>query len=274
MKELRPHDRERLIHFLRGNATTNIFLLSVLDRSESNHSQLAAEGQFFVPDGADELRAVVYVTRGGLCVPFSPDPADLRLLARSLRTAVRPRLLVGPRAETDVLWDELQFRASARLYRRHRLYRLLPGELSVEGHPDVRLATARDLDKATHFAARMQSEELGLDPRQVDQTRFRRRIARLIANEQFYILPQGETHAFQASASAQCVEGAQVEAVFVPPALRGRGWGRRGLAGMCKVLLQRFPMVTLHVNEENHPAVRVYERLGFVPDAAFRLISL
>jgi len=272
--ELKPEDKERLIAFLRTNIETNIFLLSVLDSSEPGRAKLVPDASFYAAERSGTLAALIYVTSGGLCVPYAPNPSDLKPLVRSLRTSLRPRLLVGPRAETDVVWNALNNPASARLFRRHRLYVLRTGQLASGGHPGVRLAAARDLDRAAHFAACMQSEELGLDPRQVDQNRFRHRVARLIANEQFYVLPLGDTNAFQASASAQCVEGAQVEAVYVPPTLRGRGWGRQGLAGMCEALLTRFPMVTLHVNEENHSAVRLYERLGFVADAPFRLISL
>ena len=274
MKELRPSDRERLITFLRQNPTTNMFLLSVLERTEGSPVRLSDEGAFWGEERSGVLRAVVYTTTGGLCVPFAPDPADAVLIARDLRLSFRPRLLVGPRVETDALWNQFQLRANARLFRRHRLYRLGASDLCVAGHPDVRLALPRDLELAADFAARMQSEELGLDPKHIDHERFRQRIARLISNDQFYILPVGDTHGFQASASAQCVEGAQVEAVYVPPALRGRGYGAQGLAGMCSMLLERFPLVTLHVNEENHAAIRLYERLGFVADAPFRLISL
>ena len=274
MIELKPSDKERLITFLRSNVETNIFLLAVLDRSEPGQARLAHDARFYATEHGGNLTSVLYVTNGGLCVAYAPEPSVVRELAVALKASLRPRLLVGPRAETDVVWEALGSQASARLYRRHRLYWLRAEHLSVQGHPGVRFASARDLDRAAHFAACMQSEELGLDPRQVDQTRFRHRVSRLIANEQFYILPLGDTHAFQASASAQCVEGAQVEAVYVPPNLRGRGWARQGLAGMCESLLTRFPLVTLHVNEENHAAVRLYERLGFVAGPPFRLISL
>ena len=64
-----------------------------------------------------------------------------------------------------------------------------------------------------------------------------------------------------------------MEAVYTPPRLRGHGYATRGLAGMCSLLLKKHPLITLHVNEENAPAVKLYERLGFARAAPFRLIS-
>jgi predicted GNAT family acetyltransferase len=39
-------------------------------------------------------------------------------------------------------------------------------------------------------------------------------------------------------------------------------------------LLARRPLVSLHVNEANGPAVRVYEKVGFDRADAFRLITV
>ena len=205
MIELKPSDKERLITFLRSNVETNIFLLAVLDRSEPGQARLAHDARF-ATEHAGNLTSVLYVTNCGLCVAYAPEPSFGREPAVALKASLRPRLLVGPRAETDIVWEALGAQASARLYRRHRLYWLRAEHLSIQGHPGVRLASARDLDRAAHFAACMQSEELGLDPRQVDQTRFRHRVSRLIgtSSSTSYL---GDTHAFQASRALNALRG-------------------------------------------------------------------
>jgi predicted GNAT family acetyltransferase len=43
---------------------------------------------------------------------------------------------------------------------------------------------------------------------------------------------------------------------------------------LCRRLLRRHGVVTLHVNEANLPAVRVYENAGFERQASFRLITV
>jgi hypothetical protein len=43
---------------------------------------------------------------------------------------------------------------------------------------------------------------------------------------------------------------------------------------VCRRLIADVPMVTLHVNEANHPAVRSYEAVGFRRSTPFRLMTL
>ena len=270
MIRLLPSHRAQLSAFLESEVAVNIFLLSTLHRCRDRGDTLATDGVFYALEGEAGLDAVVYTTSGGLCVPFGP-PALCRHLGTSLRGSLRPRLLVGPRASTDAFWEGLASGIVPRIFRDHRLYTLRPGELQIEG--DARRAAPRDLELTCDFAARMQEEELGIDPRAIDARRFRRRISRLIADGLVWILPKAESHGFQASASAFCPQGTQVEAVYTPVALRGRGFATEGLAGMCAQLLELYPLVTLHVNQRNHGAVALYERLGFFEAAAFRLIN-
>jgi predicted GNAT family acetyltransferase len=44
--------------------------------------------------------------------------------------------------------------------------------------------------------------------------------------------------------------------------MRGRGFGRRGLADLCRLLLRSVPAVCLFVRAENAAAIRVYEATG------------
>ncbi len=272
MIPLIPSDRGRLLRLLQSNAAANIFLLGVLHRAGVRPDTLTTDGSFYGTPEIGALEAVVYVTRGGLFVPFG-TVKGARRLGQELRGRLTPRLLVGPRDAVDGLWAALDVATVPRIRRAHRLYILRDGDVRTESHPDVRPARPRDLEVAVDFAARMQGEELGVDPRTVDERRFRRRITRLVNERLLYVLPVGEVHGFQASASSYCPEGTQIEAVFTPLWLRGRGWATRGLTGMCLALLEEFPMVSLHVNEENREAVRLYERIGFSEADPFRLIS-
>lgn len=57
------------------------------------------------------------------------------------------------------------------------------------------------------------------------------------------------------------LDGTSMEALFIDPAHRGAGVGRALVAHA----LDRHPVLTTDVNEQNGQAIGFYERLGFVP---------
>ena len=64
-------------------------------------------------------------------------------------------------------------------------------------------------------------------------------------------------------------DAAQVSGVYVPPARRGQGFATRGLGELCARLFERSRALCLFVNDFNAPAIAAYDRLGFVPRAAW-----
>ncbi len=52
--------------------------------------------------------------------------------------------------------------------------------------------------------------------------------------------------------------------ITTDPGLRGRGFARRVTSGLCSELVREKKMVCLNVKADNHPAIRCYEKLGFV----------
>jgi predicted GNAT family acetyltransferase len=55
----------------------------------------------------------------------------------------------------------------------------------------------------------------------------------------------------------------QIQGVYSPPRLRGRGIAAAGMAACCELAFNWYPVLSLYVNDFNHPAVALYERLGF-----------
>jgi len=67
---------------------------------------------------------------------------------------------------------------------------------------------------------------------------------------------------------------AQLQGVWSPPDMRGRGFGSRGLAAICDHLLDEYPTLCLYVNDFNAPAIALYDRVGFERAGEFSTILL
>jgi hypothetical protein len=67
---------------------------------------------------------------------------------------------------------------------------------------------------------------------------------------------------FKAEASAWTPAAVQLQQVWVDPGVRNRGNAQRALRDLCRLLLERVPVVCLFVRPENAAAIRVYEAIG------------
>jgi predicted GNAT family acetyltransferase len=80
----------------------------------------------------------------------------------------------------------------------------------------------------------------------------------------------GDTILFKAEASAWTPSAVQIQQVWVDPGARARGYAQRGMRDLCRLLLDRVPVVCLFVRPENAPAIRVYEAIGMQRAGSYR----
>lgn len=241
----------------------NLFLLGFLDAHPVSGACWYGVG--------DPLRAVALVLPGRLAVPFAPDPADAERLGAHLRRQHNPSLLVGPREACDALWRRW---APAARPRRHYDQRLYVLDVAPEGAdpPGFRRGVVEDARSIVPQSAAMEREDLGVDPQVESPFGHTSAVLERLQGGRTWVIAEDRAIVFQINVGTQHSLGCQVGGTYVPPARRGEGLATRGLAATCRRLLQRHPRVTLHVNEANTPAVRVYEKIGFVRDAAYRLV--
>jgi predicted GNAT family acetyltransferase len=181
------------------------------------------------------------------------------------------RMVVGPRQASDAFWHGLGD-PEARIRYEQRLY--VCTEVTPGPELEVRPATLAQADALADMAGQMMLEDLGEDPRVYDPEGHRRLVAERIRAGRTMIGTEGERIVFKVDVGTRFDRGCQVGGTFVPPDLRGRGLATRGMRAVCRRLLRVVPMVTLHVNEANLPAVRSYEATGFRRSAPFRLMTL
>jgi uncharacterized protein len=136
----------------------------------------------------------------------------------------------------------------------------------------LRQAIPEDLELLLPACAATHEEELGVNPLERDPDGFRRRTLAQIEEGRSWLWAEQGTILFKAEASAWTPSAVQLQQVWVDPDLRRRGYAKRGLSELCRLLLARAPAVCLFVRPENEPAVRLYESVGMERVGTYRSV--
>ncbi len=246
----------------------NLYLLGMLDAAPLSRATWVG-----VPDG-DGLRAAALVVPDRIVVPYAPDPEDAAAMGRALGRLRPPRVAVGPREATDALWaawagPPAAGRTPLAAHYDQRLYATTTP--AAEARP-LRRATLQELDVLTAQADAMELEDLGRSPLAEDADAFRANVRRRVEEGRLYVIEEDGEIVFQIHVGTITPWGVMVGGTYVPPTHRGRGLGVAGMRALSGRLLPRHGRITLHVREDNLPAVRAYERVGYAPVAPFRLL--
>ena len=222
--------------------------------------------RFRAVEGENGLTALCYfganiVPSGHGCEVFAGDAA-----------ARRARMIIGNEHAVTDLWD-----AARSVMPRPREDR--PGqpvyiieEPPAPGSSGLREATLDDVELLLPACAATYLEELGVDPLEHDSAGFRRRTIAQIEEGRSWVWVEDGTILFKAEASAWTPQAVQLQQVWVDPEARRQRHATRGLADLCRLLLERTPTVTLFVRPENEAAIRLYERVGMRRVASYRSV--
>ena len=127
----------------------------------------------------------------------------------------------------------------------------------------MRLATLDDLNLIAPVHARMAEEESGVNPLEADREGFLKRCSRRISQNRVWVVVKDDELVFKADVQAESDDLVYLEGIYVSPAQRGTGLGRRCLTSLCVDLLSQSRSICLLVNEENETAQAFYRMCGF-----------
>ena len=192
--------------------------------------------------------------------------AALSAFAAQARLCPSVNMILGEARDLEPFWSQYTAGERApRLLCRESFY----GFSHAHGRPadlvGLRRATLADLDQIVEAHAQLFIEESGVDPRAADPAGFRRRCATRIEGGRVWVLVERGELIFKTDVITETPNATYIEGVWVNPAYRFKGYGRRCWAALSRTLLDRAPAFCGFVNSENKAARSFYKRVGGVP---------
>jgi GNAT superfamily N-acetyltransferase len=213
-------------------------------------------GRFAALRAGDRLTALCHL--GANVVPSGAETGRFAGLA----VRCRPRMLIGEENAVTELWEAAREElAPVREDRPGQPVFLLEGP-PAPGGSALRPAQLSDLDLLVTTSAAAFLEEVGIDAYARDPALFEWRTRTQIDERRSWLWEKDGKILFKAEASAWTSKAVQLQQVWVDPERRGQGYAKRGLADLCRLLLETTPAVCLFARPENDPAIRLYESLG------------
>jgi uncharacterized protein len=263
LRLLDDRDRDEVLAICDRDAVTNVFVSSRVRMAGLDPGRLGAQMWGYIEAG--RLTSLCY--SGANLVPVSAVPGAVAAFAERARTQGRRcSSIVGPAPVVRELWALLApYWGRPREIRASQPLLAMSGDPLAEPDPLVHIVRPDQIDILLPASIAMFTEEVGVSPVGPDGgASYRARVAELVrAGRSFARIEQGRV-IFKAEIGAVTPLACQVQGVWVPPELRGRGHAVHGMAAVVAEARRSVaPVVSLYVNDFNAPARAAYRKVGF-----------
>ncbi|HVN69748.1 MAG TPA: GNAT family N-acetyltransferase [Candidatus Binatia bacterium] len=253
------------LEYLSREPILNVFLDYVIV-----HDTPARKNVAVVLDG-DRVDGVIH---SGRSLVVAAEPRAIGELAEYLRRRRGERMIVGPRDQVRALWERMrEWHDPPRLVRDRQLVMavdrasLRPYERLTE----VRYARIDESNAIADGSAEMVRQELDYDPRR-GAPEFRAGIRQMIERRLWWVGTAEGRICFLCNIGPWSEKTIQLQGIWTPPELRGRGLATASLAAICDRLLEVAPVISLYVNDFNDTAIALYDRVGFDRTGEFQTL--
>jgi uncharacterized protein len=253
-----PATQESALEYLAHSPYLNVFishvLLNDLPPSARRNVAVAVDGE-----------RVIGVGYYGRQLAVATEPAALPAFAEHARRHRGERMIVGSRETVRAFWEAVRaWHVPPRLVRDRQLVMMVDrARLRL---PDrrviVRHAKMEEWSAVADGSAEMVRQELAYDPRR-GSSDFAAGIRQMIERRLWWIGSADGQACFFCNVGPWCKSTIQLQGIWTPPGLRGRGFATASLAAICDRLLDVSPTISLYVNDFNEAAIALYRRVGF-----------
>lgn len=271
-------DLETALTLVDRDPVVDVFVRSRIDAATVNgrldRGRIGGELWGYGPAG--DLEAMCF--HGASVVPVAADEQAVRAFAaHALAGRRRAFSIFGPTDAVLGLWSLLEPRwGRARDVRRCQPLLAIDGPPVVAPDPAVRRTTMADIDIVFPASVAMFTEEVGVSPTAADGgVSYRARLRELITEGRSYARIEHDRVVFKAEVGCASELACQIQGVWVPPDLRGRGVAAAGMAAVVELAREEIaPIVSLYVNDYNAAARAVYARVGFRSAGTFATVLM
>jgi hypothetical protein len=260
VEPLREAHTQEVLAFLSPRAVDTIFLYGLI-RDNGIESPLNRGTLYGCRDAEGQLEGVALI--GHAMVVEARTDRACAAFARLARDA-RAHLILGIPEKIETFWShyEQDGQQPRRICRELLLEQRWPIETLTEA-ADLRLATVDDLEEVAAINAAMACEESGIDPLKVDPEGFRSRLVRRIEAGRIWVWVEDGQLIFKADIMSEAPGYVYLEGVYVNPGARRKGYGRRAMSQLGRLLLAQTETVCLLVNEQNKDAQAFFFKAGY-----------
>jgi uncharacterized protein len=255
------------LRYLSREPFCNVFLAHLI----LHGSPSATRRNIVVAREGGAIRGVAYFGRQ---ITLAAGPGSLEAFADFARRRRGERMIVGPREQVAAYWKLVaDWHEPPRLVRERQLVMTVDrgGLRELFGGVVVRNARSGDLRAVATGSAEMIRLELGYDPR-ASSPDFSAGVRQMIERNLWWIGTANGEPCFFCNVGPWCDKTLQLQGIWTPPPMRGRGFATASLAAICDRLLEMSPTLSLYVNDFNERAIALYRRVGFEHAADFQTL--
>ena len=273
--EIRPlqnSDQPVITQFLDQAPVTNLYLRDLLDRQGVNYWGLHRWTGAFEGDNLLALNVDIACTPNQPCKLSVPvgHPDLCEHFGRRTANHGGVERVMSERIASDAFWNGLGCPTPVLNHAQWVMH--------IDQNPtgetlNIRPGNKELLPQLIESTALMRLEDEGTDPRIEDFSLWQQTIEILVAQRRVWVgMVKGEI-GFVIEIGTRCQNGAQIGSTYVPPHLRGRGLSTLGMRAIVQRMLADCKVVSLLVKEDNLPAIKCYEKVGFQYGDPHRLYS-
>lgn len=262
------HERAAL-DFLARDPFLNVFLtyLILFDLSTLTRSAIRV-----AYDSHGAVTGVAYF--GRQIAIAAQDAATIDAFAAESLSHGGEKMIVGERETVARYWSLVKSRHEPARLIRERQFVMMIDRPSLRPYERKVVARRARIDEWTEVAdnsAAMIEGELEYDPLR-SSPEFTSNVRAMIDRDLWWVGEYLGRLCFFCNIGPWSRQTAQLQGIWTPPELRGKGLATSALGAVCDRLLVMSPTLSLYVNDFNTKAIALYDRVGFTTVGEFQTI--